>query len=97
MELELANKKKFDDMGITPEMIEKTRIDDRDILIRVKYSFRTKFETMMTNIIKLALKNEEENIACIATAYYEINLDEDMLIKALAGEKYEWLKYVWAF
>ncbi len=78
-------------------MIEATRIEDRDVLMRIKYSFRTKFENLMTNILKISLQKEEERIACMVTAYYEINLDEDMLIQALATEQYEWLKFVWGF
>jgi hypothetical protein len=84
-------------MGITPEMIEATKLEDRDMLMRVKYSFRTKFENVLTNILKIALSKDEERVACMITAYYEINLDEEMLITALATEQYEWLKFVFGF
>lgn len=51
----------------------------------------------MTNILKIALQKEEEKIACVITAYYEIDLQEEMIIRAITNNNYQWLMYVWAF
>ena len=60
-------------------------------------SFRQKFQNLMTNVLKIALQKEEEKLACIITAYYEVALEEEMIIRALTSENYEWLMFVWAF
>lgn len=36
-------------------------------------------------------------MACIITAYYEITLEEEMIIRALSSNTYKWLFFVWAF
>jgi hypothetical protein len=51
----------------------------------------------MTNVLKIALQKEEEKLACIITAYYEVTLEEEMIIRALTSENYQWLFFVWAF
>lgn len=42
----------------------------------------------MKNILKIAFSNNEEKIACIITAYYEIDLEEEMIIRAIANDNY---------
>lgn len=66
-------------------------------LLRVKATFRTKFANLMTNVLKIALQKEEEKLACIITAYYEVTIEQEMLIKALSMDNYEWLLFLWAF
>lgn len=51
----------------------------------------------MSNILKIALQKEEEMLACIITAYYEVVIEQEMLIKALSTDNYTWLKFVWSF
>lgn len=51
----------------------------------------------MTNVLKIALQKDEEKISCIITAYYEVSLEEEMIIRALANYNYHWLMFVWAF
>ena len=51
----------------------------------------------MTNILKIALQKEEEKLACIITAYYEIALEEEMIVRAITNSNYQWLLFVWAF
>lgn len=36
-------------------------------------------------------------MACVMTAYYEVALQEEMIIRAITCENYEWLFYTWAF
>ena len=75
-------------MGINEHSIKNASISDRLSLIQVKLSFRTKFETLMTHVLKQALQKDEEVVACILTAYYDVALTEEMLIEALAKTKY---------
>jgi hypothetical protein len=51
----------------------------------------------MTNILKLALYNDEEKLSCIIVAYYEIELIEEMVVRALANDNFRFLMFVWAF
>ena len=78
-------------------MIENTKLEDLQSLQEVKKSFRVKFQNLMTNILKIALQKEEEMIACIITAYYEVTLEQEMLIKALSMDNFKWLQFLWAF
>ena len=45
----------------------------------------------MTNVLKIALYKDEEKLACIITAYYEINLEEEMIVKEIHAESFKWL------
>ena len=51
----------------------------------------------MTNVLKIALLKEEETLACIITAYYEVILEEEMIIRAMTNENYTWMMFVFAF
>jgi len=62
-------------IGITPQMIENTKLRDIAELTKVRVSFRFKFQNLMTNVLKIALQLEEEVLACIITAYYEVNVE----------------------
>jgi predicted outer membrane protein len=68
------NPNSFQNLGISEEVINATEINDLVELLKIKNSFRTKFQNLMTNVLKIALGKEEEKIACIITAYYEISL-----------------------
>lgn len=66
-------------------------------LLRCKVAFRVRFANMMTNILKIALQKEEEKLACILTAYYNIAIKEEMIGRALVNENFEWLMFLFAF
>lgn len=51
----------------------------------------------MTNVLKIVLQKGEERLACIITAYYEISVGEDMIMKAMDQDHFEWLQFLWAF
>lgn len=51
----------------------------------------------MTNILMIALQKSEEKIACIITAYYEIEIDINIIVKALLDNQYQWMMFVWNF
>ena len=40
---------------------------------------------------------KEEAILCLIVAYYEIYLDQDLIIVSLKDSSYQFLMYVWAF
>lgn len=82
---------------MTPEAINRTTLDDIDKLIQIKNAFRTRFQNLMTNILKIALSKNEEKIACIISAYYEIALEEEMIVRAISKDNYQWLLFTWAF
>lgn len=42
-------------IGITEEVIRNTQIKDMGELVKVKTSFRGKFQNLMTNVLKIAL------------------------------------------
>ena len=66
-------------------------------MIRLKIEFRTKCPYFITPLTKLLLSKEEEKLACLVIAYYEISLEQDMIINSVTLENFEWLFYVWAF
>ena len=78
-------------------MIKDTKIETVTELQEVKMCFRQKFQNLMTNVLKIALQKEEEKLSCVITAYYEIAIEEDMVVRALDLHNYEWLQFVWAF
>ena len=51
----------------------------------------------MKNVLKTALHYGESKIACIIVAYYELNLDQATLEKAIRSAQIEVLKYLWGF
>ena len=51
----------------------------------------------MANIVKILLYRDETKLACFLTAYYELAVDEEMIIYAIEQKEFEWLSYVWAF
>ena len=42
----------------------------------------------MTNVLKIALQKEEEKLTCIIIAYYEVTIEQEMIIKALSMDNY---------
>mmetsp|Transcript_39182 Transcript_39182/g.37575 ORF Transcript_39182/g.37575 Transcript_39182/m.37575 type:complete len:160 (+) Transcript_39182:813-1292(+) len=97
VEDEKRQQQQFMQLGITPEVVEQTSIPDSAALLTIKNAFRTKFQSLITNILKIALTNDEEKLSCLITAYYEVALEEDIILKALSSQWYQWLMFVWAF
>ena len=42
----------------------------------------------MTNVLKIALLKDEEMLACIITADYEVILEEEMFVRAMTNDNY---------
>ena len=51
----------------------------------------------MATIVRVLLYKGEEKLACLLTAYYEIEFKKEMITSAIEKDHLEWLKYVWAF
>ena len=51
----------------------------------------------MAGIVKILLQRKEESLACYMTAFYKIDLDSDLINRAVKGSYFEWFKYLWAF
>lgn len=51
----------------------------------------------MANIAQILLYKQEEKLACLLTAYYELSLEKEAFVQAVQNKKFDWLKYVWAF
>jgi hypothetical protein len=66
-------------------------------MIVLKNALRLRFPQFMASIIKILLYRDEIKLACFLTSYYELSLDEDLIIQAIEQKQFEWLNYVWAF
>jgi hypothetical protein len=49
----------------------------------------------MANLVKICLSKGEEKLACHLTNFYEIGIDESLLIRAIETKQFNWLKHVW--
>lgn len=67
------------------------------MVVSLKSSFRVRFPLLMTDILKIILFKNDEKLACLLTAFYEIAIDDDMLFRALEKNNFIWLQYVWSF
>lgn len=53
--------------------------------------------TLCTNALKIALINKEEKIASVLLVEYRVKTEEDMITRALATQKFEFLRCMWLF
>ena len=72
-------------------------LDDDETLALLKTHFRIYFPNLMSTIVKILLYKEEEDLACLLTAYYELSLDTESYLYAIEGNNFKWLSFVWAF
>jgi len=49
----------------------------------------------MANLLKICLYKGEEKLACHLTNFYEIAIDEELLIRAVETKQFQWIKHVW--
>lgn len=77
--------------------IEKTEIETKWQIKKIKVGFQLNFPKMMAQIINILLYRKELHLACYLTAFYNFTLEESMIIKAITKDHYHWLNYVWAF
>eukprot|EP00347_Sterkiella_histriomuscorum_P022855 403336899 len=70
---------------------------NQDHLDFLKQQGISEFSSLMTNILKILLFKQEEKLACMLTAYYELAIDDDMIFRAIENMHYHWLQFVWAF
>jgi len=69
--------------GISEYDIEMTDVTDKETVIKLKTSLRVRFPMLVTNILKILLHKEEEKLGCLLTGYYELAVDEEMVIRAV--------------
>jgi len=89
--------KMLDDANIDESVIERTRINGKIHLTKVRNAFMERYENIMTNVLQIAIQRQEEKIACLITAHYEFILEDEMIFRAITNGNFEWLKFVWGF
>ena len=68
------------------------------MLNKFKYAIKTKAGiTLCTNALKISLINKEEKIASVLLVEYKVKTEEDMITRALATQKFEFLRNMWLF
>lgn len=67
-------------------------------LLKFKHALKTKAgEALCTNALKIALLDQEEKIACVLLIEYRIKMEEGMITRAIATQKFQFLYYMWRF
>lgn len=61
-------------INVTGEDMEMVKLECAEDVQIIKDAFRLRFPVFCTNILKILLHREEENLACFLTAYYEVSL-----------------------
>lgn len=84
-------------MGISDFEIENTDLPTREHVVALKNIFRLRYPQFMTNILKILLEMDEEVLACQLVAYYELSLDDDLVLYALEKKLFSFLKFIWIF
>ena len=87
----------MEDIGVTGQVVELVELKDENDMEELKRSFRLNFPCLMATIVKVLLYKEEEKLACLLTAYYEIEFSAKMIHSAIGKDNLEWLMFVWAF
>ena len=65
-------------------MQEPYEIIDLEQLTELKYLLKKKFgQAFCTNVLRVALNHKEEMVASNLIAYYKVELDDKMIIRAL--------------
>lgn len=83
--------------GLSEQDIENTDFPTLATLQGLRSAFRIKYPSLITNITRLLLEKGEEALACQAAAYYELALDDDLLLYVIERKQFNFLKFVWAF
>ena len=58
--------------------IEETAMATEEDVLRLKRGLRLRFPLFMANIVKILLYRDEQKLACLLTAYFELALDKEM-------------------
>ena len=64
----------MEQIGVTGQVVELLHLNDDEDMEILKNSFRLNFPVLMATIVKILLYRKEEKLACLLTAYYEIEL-----------------------
>ena len=69
----------IESVGVSGFDIELVEIETEADMVKLKKGFRLNFPVLMSNILKVLLFRDEEPLACLLTAYYEISVDQEMI------------------
>lgn len=50
-----------------------------------------------TNVLKIALNQQDEKVAAVLVAEYVVKIEEEMILRALKTNKFYFLYCLWAF
>ena len=84
----------LDDLDVDQEY----NFKDIKTIRKFKYAMKTKAgQSLCTNALKIALIDQEEKMASVLLIEYKINLERDMVTRALVTEKFDFLHNMWLF
>ncbi|CDW75745.1 UNKNOWN [Stylonychia lemnae] len=66
-------------------------------LIEVKTILRNEFPTLMTNLLRVALKNEETKVSQVIIAYYKTSVTKDIILRAIENDQLDFMYYMFGF
>ena len=87
-EARITHEKYLREMNITGLKLERIDLDNYDDLVKLKQLMRLYFPNLMATIAEILLYRGEEKLACLLTAYYEINLSGDNIITAVEQKNF---------
>ena len=67
--------------GVTGQVVELMELKSEEDMRELKKSFRINFPCLMATIVKVLLFKGEEKLACLLTAYYEIEFAKKDYVK----------------
>ena len=72
----------MEQIGVSGQIVELVELTDEN-MVTLKQIFRLNFPSLMSTIVRILLYRNEEKLACLLTAYYEIELESNMIDKAV--------------
>jgi hypothetical protein len=73
-------------LGITGQQIELIEIITKEQIKKLKTAFQLRFPQLIMRLINVFLWMGEEKLACWFTAFYEIELEQSDVVKAIEKE-----------
>ena len=73
------------------------KFDTINDLLELKLLMMDGNQKFMSNILKTAMKLEEEKLACYLIAHYDTEIYEEIIVNAIEKDYYMILHYIWAF
>lgn len=90
-----------EDGGIDVSDLIRARIydfSDLRTIRKFKHIIKTKAgEILCTNVLKIALIDLEEKVASVLLSEYKVKMEEEIIIRAIVIQKFEFLYWMWKF